>query len=148
MRLHRLLSLILKGHRTMPCLVLLHLAASLLPLLRVVRRPSELLPAGLFPAAVGVLEDSYFLELQVYVPGRPADRFPGVRLLLHLEEDLARCYASHVSWFPRWDRCPPHGMVARPTGPRIGCACGKWPIGSGRLAGLHGHGDLAPIAPG
>src|SRR5208282_1906246 len=133
MRLHRPLSLILKGHRTMPCLVLLHLVASLLPLLQEVRRLSELLPAGLFPAAVGVLGDSYFLELQVYVP-RPAGRFPGDHLLLHLEEDLARCYASHVSWFPRWGRCLPHGMVARPTGPCICCAWGKLPIGSSHLA--------------
>src|SRR5208282_1843244 len=97
MRLHRPLSLILKGYRTMPCLVLLHLVASLLPLLQEVRRASELLPAGLFPAAVGVLGDSYFLELLVYVPGRPAGRSPGDHFLLHLEEDLARCYASHVS---------------------------------------------------
>src|SRR5208282_6025353 len=129
---HRLLSLILKGHRTMLSLVLLHLAASLLPLLQVVRRPSVLLPAGPFPAAVGVLEGSYFLELHVYVPGRPAGRFPENPLFLpHLEEDLARCYASHVLWFPEWDRCLPCGMVARPTGLRICCAWGKRPIGSG-----------------
>src|SRR5271168_550790 len=147
-RLHLPLSLILKGHRTMPCLVLFHLAASLLPLLQVVRRPSVLLPAGPFPTAVGVLEDSYLLELQVYVPGRPTGRSPEDFLLPHLEEDLARCCASHVSWFPEWDRCPPHGMVARPTGPRVCCAWGKRPIGSGHLAGLHGRGDLAPIAPG
>src|SRR5271167_4518721 len=131
----------------MPCLVLFHLAASLLPLLQVVRRPSVLLPAGPFPAVVGVLEGSYFLELPVYVPGRPAGWSPEDHFLLHLQEDLAQCYASHVSWFPRWDRCPPHGMVARPTGPRICCAWGKRSRGSGRLAGLHGRGDLAPIAP-
>src|SRR5208282_3001654 len=148
MRLHRPLFLILKGHRTMPCLVLLHLTASLLPLLQVVRRPSVLLPAGPFPADVGVLEGSYFLELQVYVPGRLVDRSPENLLLPHLEGGLARCYASHVSWFPKWDRCLPRGMVARPTGPHICCAWGKRPIGSGYLAGLHGRGDLAPIAPG
>src|SRR5208282_1995470 len=135
MRLHLPLSLILKGHRTMPCLVLLHLAASLLPLLQVVRRPSVLLPAGLFPADVGVLKGSYFLELQVYVPGRPAGRSPGNLLLAHLEEGLARCYASHVSWFPRWGRCLPRGKAAHPTEPRICCAWGKRPIGSGHLAG-------------
>src|SRR5271157_5801504 len=98
----------------MPCLVLLHLTASPLPLLQEVRRPSELLPAGLFPAAVGVLGDSYFLELQAYVPGRTAGRSPEDLLLPHLEEDLARYYTSHISWFPEWGRYLPRGMVARP----------------------------------